>query len=259
MTDLPRLLARLHLRITGDHMLFGFGSGQDYADSTQVIAFASSGGLGLPDRDYYLKTDAKSQETRAKYVEHVQRMCSDSCWGRFAGNRRRERQDRNGHRNRVRQGYTLGRRVEQRDPYKLYAALSATAQGPDSGVPLGQFTSPPPARPVVHHRQAQRNRSRSSSPSALQVAQLTHRVRSADWKTYLRWHYVDDKAPHLSSKFVQTDFDFYRRYLHGLKEMPRRWQTLRPVGRSRSWRSAGTGLRREDLQRPMRRPSVRWP
>jgi hypothetical protein len=44
--DLPRLLARLHLGIGGDHML--------------VIAFASSGGLGLPDRDYYLKTDAKS-------------------------------------------------------------------------------------------------------------------------------------------------------------------------------------------------------
>ncbi len=45
-------------------MLFGFGSNQDYSDSTKVIAFASAGGLGLPDRDYYTKTDSKSEETR---------------------------------------------------------------------------------------------------------------------------------------------------------------------------------------------------
>ena len=55
-------------------MLFGFGSNQDYADSSRVIAFADAGGLGLPDRDYYVKTDAKSQETRAKYMEHVAKM-----------------------------------------------------------------------------------------------------------------------------------------------------------------------------------------
>ena len=55
-------------------MLFGFGSNQDYADSSRVIAFANAGGLGLPDRDYYTKTDAKSEETRQKYVEHVQHM-----------------------------------------------------------------------------------------------------------------------------------------------------------------------------------------
>ena len=41
-------------------MLFGFGSNQDFADSSRVIAFADAGGLGLPDRDYYVKTDAKS-------------------------------------------------------------------------------------------------------------------------------------------------------------------------------------------------------
>ena len=55
-------------------MLFGFSASQDFSDSSREIAFAGAGGLGLPDRDYYTKTDAKSEEIRAKYVAHVQRM-----------------------------------------------------------------------------------------------------------------------------------------------------------------------------------------
>jgi len=55
-------------------MLFGFGSSQDYSDATRVIAFASAAGLGLPDRDYYVTTDAKSEEKRQKYLLHVQSM-----------------------------------------------------------------------------------------------------------------------------------------------------------------------------------------
>ena len=57
-------------------MMFGFGSDQDFANSSSVIAFATAGGLGLPDRDYYTKTDAKSEETRAEYLAHVSRGCS---------------------------------------------------------------------------------------------------------------------------------------------------------------------------------------
>ena len=64
--DLPALLARMHLESSDDGALFAFGSAQDYADSSRVIAFASAGGLGLPDRDYYVNPDAKSQEIRAK-------------------------------------------------------------------------------------------------------------------------------------------------------------------------------------------------
>ena len=64
-------------------MMFGFGSAQDLADSTQVIAFASAGGLGLPDRDYYLKTDARMAEIRKHYVAHVQQHVRIA--GRLAG------------------------------------------------------------------------------------------------------------------------------------------------------------------------------
>ena len=73
VADLPPLLARIHLE-SGDDTLFAFSSAQDYADSSRVIAFASSGGLGLPDRDYYVNPDAKSQEIRAQNLDHVAAM-----------------------------------------------------------------------------------------------------------------------------------------------------------------------------------------
>ena len=72
--QLPAVLAQIHLRSDSSDMFFGFGSGQEYGDSSQVIAFANSGGLGLPDRDYYTRSDAHSVELRQKYVAHVQRM-----------------------------------------------------------------------------------------------------------------------------------------------------------------------------------------
>ncbi|MFI5105991.1 MAG: M13 family peptidase, partial [Terriglobales bacterium] len=72
--DLAALLAREHLATVTSGLLFNFGSDQDYSDSSQVIAFATAGGLGLPDRDYYTKDDAKSEEIRKKYLQHVQSM-----------------------------------------------------------------------------------------------------------------------------------------------------------------------------------------
>ena len=68
---LAAVLGRLHLRSERTDALFGVGPSQDYANSESMIAFASSGGLGLPDRDYYTMDDAKSAETRTKYVQHV--------------------------------------------------------------------------------------------------------------------------------------------------------------------------------------------
>src|SRR2546423_10511637 len=63
-----------HLQTIGVGALFGFGSGQDAKNSTMVIAHAVQGGLGLPDRDYYTKTDEASKKLRDQYVEHVTKM-----------------------------------------------------------------------------------------------------------------------------------------------------------------------------------------
>src|SRR5205085_11222144 len=63
-----------HLHTLGITSLFGFTSGQDDKNSTMVIAQALQGGLGLPDRDYYTKTDDASKKLRDQYVEHVAKM-----------------------------------------------------------------------------------------------------------------------------------------------------------------------------------------
>jgi predicted metalloendopeptidase len=70
--DLAKEAVRLHR--DGTNVLFRFGSGEDFKDSTQVIAQVNQGGLGLPNRDYYFKDDAKSVDLRKKYVEHVAKM-----------------------------------------------------------------------------------------------------------------------------------------------------------------------------------------
>src|SRR5436190_7876196 len=72
--ELAALLARLHLETGSSGFFFGLGANQDFSDSSKMITFAGSGGLGLTDRDYYAKDDERSQEIRAKYVAHVTRM-----------------------------------------------------------------------------------------------------------------------------------------------------------------------------------------
>ena len=97
-------------------MLFSFSSSQDYADSSREIAFAGAGGLGLPDRDYYTKTDAKSEEIRQKYVAHVARMLA--LLGDSAAQSAQEAQMI------MRIETALAKasltRTEQRDPYNLF-------------------------------------------------------------------------------------------------------------------------------------------
>src|SRR5262249_13387184 len=63
-----------HLRAKGVPALFNFRSGQDFKDATQVIAMVDAGGLSLPDRDYYLKTDEKTVKERTGYRDHVAKM-----------------------------------------------------------------------------------------------------------------------------------------------------------------------------------------
>src|SRR5258708_9764314 len=75
LTQKSQIAAEIaHLHRIGISSLFEFSSGQDFKDSNSVIAQLDQGGLGLPDRDYYLKDDAKSKEIREKYLTHVQRM-----------------------------------------------------------------------------------------------------------------------------------------------------------------------------------------
>jgi putative endopeptidase len=214
LRDLPAFLARQHLGLAAGHMVFGFGSNQDFADSTSVIAFASAGGLGLPDRDYYTKTDAKSQLKRQKYLAHVTKMFEllgePPATAAFHA------------RTVMSIETTMAKasltRVEQRDPYKLFHKMNfAQLQALTPSFQWGPYFAGMNVPETVAI-----NVSEPAFYKALEV-QLTSRSLAA-WKTYLRWHLVHGAAASLSSPFVQANFDFYSKYLRGVKEMQPRWK-----------------------------------
>jgi endothelin-converting enzyme/putative endopeptidase len=70
--ELPALLGHLHL--LGVDAFFEFSANQDFANAAEMISFYNADGLGLPERDYYTRTDAKSEEQRKQYVDHVRKI-----------------------------------------------------------------------------------------------------------------------------------------------------------------------------------------
>ncbi|MBK7282913.1 MAG: hypothetical protein IPI09_20230 [Burkholderiales bacterium] len=135
--DLPAVLAKLHLSIADNGLYFGFGSDQDFSNSSNVIAFATGGGLSLPDRDYYTKLDTKSKVLRAKYLAHVARMFA--LMGEASALAQQHAATV------LRTETTLARAtlsvVDKRDPYKLFhkmdlIQLQALTPGFDWGVYL---------------------------------------------------------------------------------------------------------------------------
>ena len=194
--------------------LFGFGSNQDYADSNRVIAFATASGLGLPDRDYYVKTDAKSQETRTKYVEHVAEMFR--LLGDSQASAQTEAQTVMAIETALAQASLT--RVELREPHNLFHKLT--------GAQLQQLT---PSINWKAYWQASGLPEQSvinvTEPKFFQQVEHELKTRSVgDLQTYLRWHLARGAAPFLSAAFVRSDFNFYRKYLRGVTEMQPRWK-----------------------------------
>jgi endothelin-converting enzyme/putative endopeptidase len=213
-SEFGRWLAAEHVGGTRGGLLFGFGADQDFGDATQVIAFAVGGGLGLPDRDYYLKTDAKSVEQRARYVEHVAKMLALSG--------ETEAQAKTDAATVLRMETALAKatlsRVDKRDPYKLYhkmapADLRKLAPSFDwngylDGMGLGAVATMNVTEPEFF----------KAVDAELQGEPLEN------WKVYFRWHVVSGAAEFLSKPFVDEDFDFYFRYLRGVAEQKPRWK-----------------------------------
>jgi len=214
--ELAALVAPLQMIQSGyfSSVLFRAGSTQDPDNSEQVIAEVDQGGLGLPDRDYYTKEDAKSKETRERYVQHVQEVFE--LMGEKADTAKKDAETV------MRMETSLAKasmtRVERRDPYKLkhkmnLAGLSELAPNFDwktyygtSGYP--QFETLNVAAPEF-------------------FKEVNTRLKEEpieNWKTYLRFHVVDAASPALSSPFVDENFEFYRKYLRGVKEQQPRWK-----------------------------------
>ncbi len=210
--DLPATLAQLHrLGVPG---IFTFGAGQDFKQSDSVIAITGQGGLSLPDRDFYLKDDAKSKSTREAYVKHVTNMfkllgdSADTAAAEAATVMSIE----------TKLAEVSLDRVSRRDASKQYhkmpaADLKTVMPNFDWVTYTTKLGAPKFAEINVAHPDFFKG-----------VDPLLTSVSIDDWKTYLRWHLIHDAADALSSAFVNENFDFYARTLNGTKEIQPRWR-----------------------------------
>jgi endothelin-converting enzyme/putative endopeptidase len=216
--DLTPLVARLQLTYAGysynSSLLFAAGSSQDPDDSEHEIADVDQGGLGMPDRDYYTKDDAKSKETRERYVQHMQKVFELIGDSPAVARQNAETV--------MRLEPAMAKasltRVERRDPHKLVhkmkvADLAQLAPNFDWAGYYREMRYPD--LPILN----------VDAPEFIKELNTLLGSEPVDsWKAYLRFHVADTSSPYLSSKFVEENFDFYRKYLHGAKEMQPRWK-----------------------------------
>ncbi|HTW23834.1 MAG TPA: M13 family metallopeptidase [Candidatus Baltobacteraceae bacterium] len=213
--DLPGLRAEIaRLQRLGVNAVFEFGSQQDYKDSTQVIAAARQGGLGLPDRQYYLDDDDHSKELRAGYVQHVTKMFK--LLGDDDATAAGEAKTVMDIETMLAQAST--KREDLRDPNANYHKLTlAELGGLTPHFAWSEYFGEVGAPAVGSANIAQ-----TDFFKAVDAAMVS--VPLDQWKIYLRWQVIHDVASALPQKFVDEDFDFFGRQLTGAKEIQPRWE-----------------------------------
>ena len=193
---------------------FGVGPAVDPKNSNETIVSAGQGGLGLPDREYYLKTDARSEELRRDYVDHVAKMLH------LIGE---SEADATADAARVMTLETaLARaampRVMMRDPNAVYHKMT-----------LAEFERMMPHfdwRAYLSAVGGEKATTVNVRTPAFFTAldSLIANVPLDDWKAYLRWHAANAAAPSLGPAFVAEDFHFNSAVMRGVQEPEARWK-----------------------------------
>lgn len=207
--NLELFLAEFHKKVGGTP--FGFSIFEDLKDNQKYAVYLGQHGLGLPDKEYYFKTDEKSVETRAEYVKHVDRMFAlagmEGAYGEkilaietnLAGD--------------------MMNSVEQRNIAALYNKMSYTDIKKNwsnfnwdkyfSAIGITGFTDIIVMQPKYM----------AKFNSALKTISLK------DWKTYFTWELLNASASTLTPAMEKQNFDFYSAYMRGAKEMKEDWKT----------------------------------
>ena len=212
--DLPALLAAMHKASADDGLFFGFHSTPDFANASRIIAGADAGGLGLPDRDYYLSKEPASLAIMNAYQSHVTRTFTLMGYSEAEAKQAADKVitiERALARARLTQ-------VERRDSrnldhpmnlkrlQKLTPSFSWAKYFAALGVPTPRVINV--GEPAFFK----------------ELEKQWHNLELKDLKAYLAWNLVRDRSPYLSSAFVNEHFDFYDRTLHGVPKLPPRWQ-----------------------------------
>ncbi len=196
------------LHAMGVSVPFGFGGAQNVHSPTDVIGDIGASGLGLPDRDYYLKPDKRFADARAGYLVFVANMFT------LAGASEAE-------------GKVAATTVMDFETALAKASLDNVAlRDPHATDHLMNLDEVQKLTP--HFDWNAYLESAGVKPGIINVDQpefmheLEHQLATtplAAWKTYLRWQLIDAWAPTLSDPFVQTHFNFYQKQLAGVGEL----------------------------------------
>src|SRR3989449_528963 len=208
-TDLSPLVAELHT--IGVNVFFSFGAEADFKDASVEMAIADQGGMGLPDRDYYLREDPKSVEQRKQYVEHVGKMLSLAGSGSSTA--------ANGVMT-IETALAKGAldNVSRRDPTKIYHKLTPAELQFLTPQFLWQKYFDGISAPPIYALNV-------TEPDFFKaMGQLMASASLDDIKTYLRWQVLHASAPVLPTPFVDENFTFYGTVLTGVTELRPRWK-----------------------------------
>jgi putative endopeptidase len=212
--DVQKMLIRQHA--SGNYPLFYLFSSQDEKNSNQVIAMTYQGGLGMPDRDYYLEGDPRSKEIRAAYVAHMIKMFV------LAGSTP-EQAAKDADvvlKIETEMAKISSTRIELRNPVANYnktdlAGLQKMAPEIDW---KGYFTG---------LNLAENTEINIGQPKFISgMAKMINTVPVNDWKVYFRWDLINSAASSLSSDFDKEHFAFYGTVLSGAKEQQPRWKRM---------------------------------
>ncbi len=209
---LMKQVAYMHQRATP--AIFAFYGQPDMHDSMATIAYIDQGGITLPDRDYYIKDDAKSVETRQEYLKHVQNMFE------LAGDKPEAAAAEAKTVLAVETGLAQAsmdrtelRNPKNRDHKMTVAEIAAAAPNFDLAAYFASNGSPKFSSLNVGNPEFFK-----------QVNAQLNSVSLADWKTYLRWKTISSYAPFLTKAFVEEDFEFNGKYMSGQQQQEPRWK-----------------------------------
>ena len=210
--QLPALVGKLQRM--GVNVFFGYGEQQDFKDATKQIALVIQGGLGMPEKDYYLRTGAKDETLRQQYVAHVAKMLE------LAGSSPEEaaKDAKNIMAFETELAKTSMGVVDLREPEKTYHMQPiATFEATIPGVDFGSFQD------AIHSpRVSELNNATPEYLPAMMKA--LHTADLDTLKAYMRYEVLTKSAGRLPKKFDAENFDFYGRKLNGQPEQAARWK-----------------------------------
>jgi putative endopeptidase len=209
---LQQVIAEMHDILV--QVPFALGSQQDPHKPSWVLADLSAGGLGLPDRDYYLKPEPRFEEAREKYVGHVTRMF------KLAGSDQKS-------------AAAAAQTIMVMETKLAEASLDNVAlrdpAATDHNTTFAQLQAMAPHvdwAGYFRHKQIPTDVDMNvDEPKFLQeVDRQMQQTPLTDWKLYLKWQLLNSVANSLSAPFVEENFAFNGKYLAGTTEMKPRWK-----------------------------------